>query len=332
MKIAFTSCADPIDDQVQIVWNAVSEKEPDYLVLLGDNIYMDYGVGDNPSNGAPMDFSDDKFAQELYTRYRKQSEIPFFKALTQSIQGIFTIWDDHDFAWNNSHGAWNDTHGTNNRKGFVSLNKKKISKGLHLQFREWLNSSQVDNYPEQPSMDELLSVKDPDLGIEYVVDDIPGLRLIMTDGRYYREQEDKKKSTQIFGDNQRNWLKSQLNNDGKVNILCTGVTLDEGSEHWDNYSDYEWIKNDVDLNRTVVLSGDIHKNRIKRHDDLNGLLEATSSGAARPPRKVLVLGVFGEVGNFGILSFDNGIVNIKLFETDDEGNVTLEDEDSVDFS
>ena len=50
-KIAFASCIDPLDDDQQIVWDEVAEKQPDALLMLGDNVYMDCslpGMSDHP--------------------------------------------------------------------------------------------------------------------------------------------------------------------------------------------------------------------------------------------------------------------------------------------
>ena len=42
MKIAFTSCCNIKQYPEQNWWNDISDQNPDYLLLLGDNIYMDY--------------------------------------------------------------------------------------------------------------------------------------------------------------------------------------------------------------------------------------------------------------------------------------------------
>ena len=60
MKIAFTSCIDAIDDPVQPVWERVRALAPDVLVLLGETMYMDYGIallGSNRPVGWPRSTS-----------------------------------------------------------------------------------------------------------------------------------------------------------------------------------------------------------------------------------------------------------------------------------
>jgi hypothetical protein len=43
MKIAFTSCFRVEAFPQQPVWQRILDEDPDYLFLLGDTIYMDYG-------------------------------------------------------------------------------------------------------------------------------------------------------------------------------------------------------------------------------------------------------------------------------------------------
>mgnify|MGYP003416429934 CR=1 FL=1 len=48
-KIAFASCCRIESFPDQPVWADVAAEDPDYLFLLGDQIYMDYGFfGDEP--------------------------------------------------------------------------------------------------------------------------------------------------------------------------------------------------------------------------------------------------------------------------------------------
>ena len=44
MKLVITSCMDAERVPDQSVWTSVAECKPDVLLLLGDQIYMDWGV------------------------------------------------------------------------------------------------------------------------------------------------------------------------------------------------------------------------------------------------------------------------------------------------
>lgn len=306
MKIAFASCIDPIDDDEQVVWDKVAEHSPDALLLLGDNVYMDYG-----NSGFPI-FSDhplycsrawdeQRFADELYRRYLLQSQVSSFRNLVNDMSVLGTTWDDHDFAWNSSHGVGESDYA-------VPENKRLISRALHLQFRNWLRTTPLPNeYPDQPDLADMLSGEDA--GIEEIIE-VDHIRIIMVDGRYYREAKKEDGSSQVLGEQQREWLMGHLHNWEGVKILCSGATLTRGGDGWDQYSDLSWLAQ-CDLNKTVVLTGDIHLNATRKHRDLGGVFEVTSSGAARPK-----LG--GATGNFGILEIDNNRAVSYLIDDEDE--------------
>ena len=111
IKIAFTSCTRYEAFKVQEEWNYISKQDPDYLFLLGDNIYMDYGVKGISSepNGSPKFLSDKEFERKMCMKYSNQFErvLPF-KNLVKKMRaknGFYCIWDDHDFAWNDVKGS-----------------------------------------------------------------------------------------------------------------------------------------------------------------------------------------------------------------------------------
>ncbi|MCB9260579.1 MAG: alkaline phosphatase D family protein [Ignavibacteriales bacterium] len=66
------------------IWNTINEREPNSLLLLGDNVYIDLPT-------FPNAFHD-------YTYYRRQSS-KYFRELVDNVP-TFSIWDDHDAAIN----------------------------------------------------------------------------------------------------------------------------------------------------------------------------------------------------------------------------------------
>lgn len=313
MKVAFTSCFDVLDDNVQNVWGEVAKQNPDVLLLLGDSIYMDFGLpvfSDHPL-GKPQKWDPQRFAEEMYRRYNAQSRVHSFQDLVESIGQAGAIWDDHDFGWNGASGmgtGWN----------VVSPEKKLIARGLHMQFREWLRTRPLPaTYPTQPSMDSLLSGSD--IGIEEFFD-IDTVRFVMLDGRYYRDEvvveinpydgrpERRPESTSLLGQSQRDWLAEKINEWTGLNIICSGSTLTGRSDAWEQYLDLAWLA-EQHFRKTIVLTGDIHNIASKRHKSLGNLWEFTASGAARP-------GIGGGSGNFGILNIAGGDISVELFDED----------------
>jgi len=89
MKIAFTSCTRYEAFKHQPHWQFISGLEPDYLFLLGDNIYMDYGIKPFSSepNGSPRKLSDEAFRSVMHHKYTNQFEkVPEFSALVNKMR------------------------------------------------------------------------------------------------------------------------------------------------------------------------------------------------------------------------------------------------------
>jgi len=285
----------------QEVWSSILKHQPDSLILLGDVIYLDYGLGLFVNK--PRNWSDEKFANECYERYRLQANVPEFRNVLSSVSDFQSIWDDHDFAWNNSFVV------PKSRKS-VPLNTRLISKALREQFVQWARGTVIDTYPARPTLKSLLSIEDT--GIESIVD-YSDARIILLDTRYYRSKLDKnQKSGSLIGIPQREWLLKALTNSEKPCLVCTGTTLRGSKESWDRYEDFAWLENNIP-NNTIFLSGDIHKNQLKSYDSEAGkFFDITASGAARP------MGRWGippkdASGNYGVVEIKNGAIDARCF-------------------
>ena len=292
MKVAFTSCFRARRGTRQPVWAAIKQHEPDVLLLLGDCIYMDYAA----TLRHPKFWTKKRFAKKMYKKYKLQASVDSFRELVASVDKVGIIWDDHDFAWNNCNGAGPG-------KNHVPLNKRLISRGLHLQFSDWLSDDPLNReYPESPILNDLLAGDDRGVESHFNHD---GVTFILSDGRYYREKQNLNHSTTLLGNDQHSWIENIAEHTADPIVLCSGSVLTNGSESWDKYRDIEWLKRNH-FARMLVLSGDIHKNVFTEHEALGGLIEVTSSGAHRP-------GIGGDKGNFGLLNIDANDVKISLF-------------------
>src|SRR5687767_3937034 len=102
MRIAFASCCLLGHDHEQITWQRIGGQRPDWLILMGDNIYMDYF----PDLNAGKCLSDKDFGLLMQSKYQAQFEHPSFNQLIRGDLGkrpnVLATWDDHDFAWNES--------------------------------------------------------------------------------------------------------------------------------------------------------------------------------------------------------------------------------------
>ncbi len=86
-KIAFGGGAGYVPENERM-WNTIGSFDPDAILLLGDNVYID---------------DPESVAMQQYTYQRRQSR-PEWRKLT-ACSPVFTIWDDHDFSTNDSWGG-----------------------------------------------------------------------------------------------------------------------------------------------------------------------------------------------------------------------------------
>jgi PhoD-like phosphatase len=160
MKIVFTSCMDAVRVPVQPVWGKIAEeKNVDVLMLIGDQIYMDWGdlgasnwkqfIERNQTRGL------EAFTTEMHHRYALQWEVPEFQKLICNFAGradvsrLLLTWDDHDFAWNNALGV--DGKAGDLSKHGVPPEVKAVSYRLFKQFEAQLRTAGVGaEYPALP--------------------------------------------------------------------------------------------------------------------------------------------------------------------------------------
>ncbi|HEX9171781.1 MAG TPA: alkaline phosphatase D family protein [Telluria sp.] len=307
MKVAFTSCIDAVDDPAQPVWTTIKALAPDVILLLGDIMYMDYGLailGSRRPLGWPRKVGNDVFAATMHERYKKQWSVPTFRDLLASGPQIGMVWDDHDFAWNNSRGLGSEKYFA------VNEERRLIAQGLFRQFRDACKHADASSYPPMPSLEALLAA--PEQGIQTSFDR-GDVRFIMLDGRSYREDPNIGPDADLLGYAQREWLLQQLGEwDGLV-VISSGSVMTGSEESWSRYLDYAWLLG-LASGRVLVLSGDIHKNVLPtRHSP--SLFEVTSSGAARPGLGGGFAHVGGACGNFGLLTIGEQVA-VTLYSPD----------------
>lgn len=304
MKIAFTSCIDAVEDPVQNIWSRIRHLEPDVLLLLGDIMYMDYGLaplGSNRPLGWPRKVSNAVFAKVMHERYEKQWAVKSFRELLNTGVKLGVIWDDHDFAWNDARGLGTET------RFAVPPEKRLIAQGLFRQFRKVCEVPDISAYPTMPSLETLLT--GPETGIQESFD-LGGVRFVMLDGRSYRQDPNIGPDADMLGHSQRNWLAAQFEGTQELTVLCSGSVLHGATESWDKYLDYQWLLGTAQ-GKVMVLSGDIHSNRLPmRHSD--HVVEVTSSGGARPGSGGVLSHVGGGSGNFGVVE-TGGSLSVTLY-------------------
>ncbi len=293
-RIAFTSCCrfEAFNHQPQ--WDEISNTNPDYLFLLGDQIYMDYGIRlfSKEWNGRPKKYSESEFEAIMESKYYNQWNEPHFKALFDRLNAnnkVHGIWDDHDFAWNNAVGS------------DVSAEKKEISLKI---FKKYFCLNDTNSTP----------------GEIYRTIDTPLAKVIFLDVRSHAvhyQLPNSPSDSALLGQKQRDFLKANLlaSHDKPYTIICSGITLRFGEENWSNYEqDFNQLISYIKQSQkpVIFLAGDIHENKFVGPSEECPCYEIVSSGLAI---NYLGLGIdFDDRHNWGLLTLnDQGGSNVQLF-------------------
>lgn len=282
MKIAFASCMNLKPDQPQQIWSQIAAAQPDYLFLLGDQIYMDFFL----TLGDPAGWGDAKFRQVMLDKYRAQWAEPHFRALFSGMRqrqdvdgGVYGTWDDHDFAWNNACGAQ------------VPAAKKAISRQLFSQF---------------------MQIDPPAAGLCYAVPlkhmgQTVG-KAIFLDTRWYRDSAGDNQD--LLGEAQFAFLQQELQHAEGLIVVCAGTPMRAPGNSWEPYRrDHRRFLELIGSRKAIFLSGDIHENIFRPPSHGTRLFEIISSGAS-----VTKYQFFGKRRNYGILDYSPASTTVTLVD------------------
>ncbi|EHR69774.1 hypothetical protein BurJ1DRAFT_0897 [Burkholderiales bacterium JOSHI_001] len=306
MRLAFVSCMCTELYPDQPVWDWISSWQPDHLVLLGDSVYLDVPIMDGQH---PKDMTDDEFARHLFARYGHLLSQPRFRALVHGLPAgrVWSVWDDHDF-------LWNDALGAEARSSPAHAGKVRLSTAYQEAFRRALAQGlAVGSFPSAYNDavfwdPQQLPLTTPSVAL------VPGVWLHLADVRTWRTRTwlISEAKRHLLGAEQRLRLGEAMAQDPSgVHLLASGSTLASYKRHYPK--DWQWMLSQAANARTLVLSGDIHRNESDAY--FTGglpLHEATSSGAA--VRDAVVAGARRR--NFGLLDIDELTVRISLFADD----------------
>ena len=300
-KIVFTSCMDAERVPDQPVWEQIRAEDTNVLMLLGDQIYMDWGdlggsnwrrlIDRRPAKGLLA------FATEMHRRYALQWEVPSFQALICGFAGradpskLLLTWDDHDYAWNNSLGVdGDDDH-------CVPERVKHVSRRLFGQFREQLREAPAGAaYPAMPG--DWGVPLDPaargDLFWRGALDAAAGPQCLLLDTRWHREARGAGAS--ILGVDQRLALREAVSMSGAgLLVLAAGTPMNHhyrfSQQAWQDpdAAGFSYVEYDEVLasarRPVLVLAGDVHRNvwsgRLRQTDGTpSRVVQVLSSGAA----------------------------------------------------
>lgn len=303
MKIAFTACMDAERMREQPVWDRIRGEQPDVLMLLGDQVYMDWGdlgasgwrtaIRREPVKGL------EAFAVELHRRYALQWEVASFRALVTGFAGradpsrLLVTWDDHDYAWNNSLGF--DGEDEKLYRHGVPPKVKAVSRRLFDQFLQQLRGAAAGAaYPPLPSdwNQPLPSGQDQGLFWRGALGAGEGPECLLLDTRWHREA--RVGGASILGAGQRESLQRAVSTTGVGLLLVAGGTPMSckylfSQQSWHGLQEPSYVEYDETLaaaRRPVLyIGGDVHRNvwsgRLRSTQGQAGeVVQVLSSGAA----------------------------------------------------
>ena len=320
-RVGFASCAriayqEDFDNQLpcildardflQPVWGQIAEqhqlKKLDAMLLLGDQVYSNYGL-----NQAPEKWTEARFHSVMAQMYGAQYEkVAGFKDLFFALKAkdtqIGAIWDDHDFGYNNASGL-----------STKFKDKLQSTKELFKQFVATLKNP-TPAYPPKPA----LPIAEPASNVERINNPIKlgnDVEIILLDSRFDRAKNSKK-GKEILGVQQWDRLKAKLQtwDTNKLLIVCMGSPYSAsgvgGDQSWEQgktesppYAHFDEFTQLAKQSRIIFLSGDIHENAFIDH---GSFCEVISSGAHLPGDR--------QNPRYGLLNIYNEKVEVKLFK------------------
>ena len=301
MKLAIASCFNPINYPNQPVWDHVKAHSPDTLVLLGDSIYLDipwvtaFGETVHPSDAAAVDF-----LQHGLKLYRTQLNETHFAQLIGSVPKTFAIWDDHDFLWNE-----HTEEAAITKK--VYAENIRITRALFNAFCRTLDARLAPgSFPADYNDAIINQANEPAPGYKSrrLAND---LVLHLTDGRSWRLGKD------MLGADQRSKMAAKMAQaPDAVHLVASGSVLrNDCDAQWRDFDDFAWLQGLARQYKVLVLSGDIHSNRMQSMDLGGGrwLHDATSSGAAIRQ----LVGTGSKCENYGLLAVSPQALRLDFF-------------------
>ncbi|MCB0391908.1 MAG: alkaline phosphatase family protein [Bdellovibrionales bacterium] len=218
------------------IWQQVSNLNPDLILMIGDNVYVD-----------DFDFVDRKSVSkfDIWQRYIDTLRIiPFYRQ--KKLIPVLATWDDHDYGLNNSGKGF--TQKWNSLDVF-----KTIYMGLDIPGVAELSKSSVYN--------EFIGF---------------GQKFLLLDNRFFRDKSNSKSKYAYLGKRQQKWLISKLNKDTKPTWVIAGgqffsptYKLKNGKQVNESFMadypiNYRGFVSDLKSSSSPIafLSGDVHYSEI----------------------------------------------------------------------
>ena len=290
IKIIFGSCSN--QETPMPHWKHINSYNPNYLILLGDNVYGDFKSSD---------------AENLKSAYSKLNKNKFFLNLRKNTT-IYPIWDDHDYGVNDGGKYWP---------------YKEIAQQLFLDF---YNVQENDLRRKRKGIYHSWSITN-NIKIKVIALDT---RFFKDDFKKNYNHNIKKKyvpnydtTKTILGEKQWIWLKEQIKDNYDILLLLSSIQVipkEHGWEKWYNFPNerkklLDLINNTQKL--TIILSGDRHVGAMYKYND--NIYEVTSSSFNQKilqfsEKDMYSLGELVNQNNFGLININtlDRVIELEL--------------------
>ncbi len=268
-RIAFGSCAD--QQKPCPIWGTIADYDPQWLLLLGDNIYADVVDGRlKPST-----------PERIAAAYQQLGEMPEFNRLRASTN-IMATWDDHDYGNNDAGAQWEHKDAAaeifHNFFGTPADSPLRKQRGIY--------DARIVGPPGKRVQMIMLDTRYFRSELEKAERPLPGFR-----ARPYLQRTDPQAT--MLGDQQWKWLEQQLRQPAEIRLLCSSIQVisdEHPFEKWDNFPAerqrlYDLIR-DCEASGVIILSGDRHRGEISLDPYSVGyaLYDVTASGLNQASR------------------------------------------------
>lgn len=275
-RIAFGSCL--VQSEPQPVWDAIRRCEPDFMLLLGDNVYAD-----------TTDLA------HMRAQYALLGANPGFRRLRARVP-LLATWDDHDY-------------GENDAGGDFPL--KRESKRIMLDF---FDEPARSARRAREGIYESYYFGEAPRRLQVILLDLRSFRSRLNhDGTGYVPWPDG--SGELLGEEQWRWLERELARPADLRILGSSIQLVSGEHPWEKWANFPREKERLlalldryGVRNLLTVSGDMHIAELSAERTPGGipLYDFTSSGLNRRERFENLpnsrrLAYLDDAENFGLL-------------------------------
>lgn len=289
--IAFGSCLKQAKPAP--IFEHLLAAEPDVLVMLGDNVYVD-------QPRVP------KRAEEFGPVYNELEAQPYWARVRDEVPLLLATWDDHDYGKNDAGQEW------------------PLKEAGKKEFVRFYPDSAAQLPGDRDGIYHAAIVGDEDQRVQFIMLDTRWFR-----GKLNRKPGPRGKrgpylpntdmSRPLLGEAQWAWLEEQLREPADVRVIGSSIQVvsrEHGWECWGNFPQeldrlYRLI-GETEARGVVFLSGDRHLGEVSKDADAATpypMWDVTASGFNQDDRKVAEpnryrQGVVRRTSHFGLLEID----------------------------